>query len=179
MKEKNNYINSEEFSHAFVEYKKEIVRCLSEGLPKPQIPNYICECFIKIATNLARSGLYSSYTWKDEMISDAIENQLQYCHNFDPSKSENAFGYFTQICVYAFWRRIAKEKKQLYLKYKMAEKYDMIDSEELKDLDIDPSEFGLYENNYEFIEQYEQSMNKKKDKVSSKKPKGLELFLED
>ena len=53
------------------------------------------------------------------MISDGIENCLQYMDNFDPEKSKNPFAYFTQIIYYAFIRRIQKEKKQQQVKQKM------------------------------------------------------------
>ncbi len=56
------------------------------------------------------------------MISDGIENCVQYIHNFNPEKSQNPFAYFTQIIHYAFLRRIQKEKKQLEIKNKILEK---------------------------------------------------------
>ena len=58
------------------------------------------------------------------MIGDAIENCILYAHNFNPEKSKNPFSYFTQIIYFAFLRRIEKEKKQLYIKYKVAEEND-------------------------------------------------------
>ena len=60
--------------------------------------------------------------FRDDMISDGIENCVQYIHNFDPAKSKNPFAYFTQIIHYAFLRRIQKEKKQLDIKNKIIEK---------------------------------------------------------
>jgi DNA-directed RNA polymerase specialized sigma24 family protein len=65
------------------------------------------------------------------MISDGIENCLQYMDNFDPEKSNNPFAYFTQIIYYAFIRRIQKEKKQQEVKQKMIANYgieQMMDS---------------------------------------------------
>ena len=56
------------------------------------------------------------------MISDGIENCVQYIHNFNPEKSQNPFAYFTQIIHYAFLRRIQKEKKQLEIKTKIIER---------------------------------------------------------
>ena len=53
------------------------------------------------------------------MISDGIENCLQYMDNFNPEKSNNPFAYFTQIIYYAFIRRIQKEKKQVLVKQKI------------------------------------------------------------
>ena len=60
--------------------------------------------------------------FRDDMISDGIENCVQYIHNFDPAKSKNPFAYFTQIIHYAFLRRIQKEKKQLDIKTKIIER---------------------------------------------------------
>lgn len=176
-KVKTNYINNQDFLAALTDYRQKLKEAEEQGKNKPKIPDYICECFVKIATNLAKKGCFASYTWKDEMIADAIENQLLYFHNFDPEKSNYAFAYFTKICKFAFFRRIAKEKKQQYIKYKTAENFDVLDEEEFADLDFDPTQFALYENNYEFIAQYEQTMVKKKDTI--KKPKGIELFFGD
>jgi DNA-directed RNA polymerase specialized sigma24 family protein len=56
------------------------------------------------------------------MISDGIENCVQYIHNFNPEKSQNPFAYFTQIIHYAFLRRIQREKRQLEIKNKILER---------------------------------------------------------
>jgi hypothetical protein len=76
---------------------------------RPKIPDYLGECFLLISTKLAYRPNFSAYSWKEEMISDGVENCLHYCDNFDTTKGK-AFGYFTQICWYAFLRRIEKEK---------------------------------------------------------------------
>ena len=59
------------------------------------------------------------------MVGDGIENCLLYAHNFDPKKSNNPFSYFTQIIYYAFLRRIEKEKKQAFVKYKALQMHNM------------------------------------------------------
>jgi len=92
---------------------------------KPIVPDYIGDCFIKIANHLAYKSNFINYSFRDEMILDAIENCLTYMHNFDPNKSRNPFAYFTQITYYAFVRRIQKEKRQLQTKYKYIESIDM------------------------------------------------------
>ena len=65
-----------------------------------------------------------NYTFREDMVSDGIENCLQYIHNFNPNKSNNPFAYFTQIIYYAFIRRIQREKKQTHVKHKLIEKQD-------------------------------------------------------
>jgi transposase-like protein len=110
------------------------------------------------------------------MVADGIENCLMYFENFDVTKSTNPFAYFTQIIYYAFLRRIQKEKKQLYVKYKATEMFGMFNEAEMMGYDDVPVKpFELYENISEFIETFEE--NKKKKKVV-KKDKGVEKFLE-
>ena len=98
-----------------------------------------------------------------------------YFSNFDPTKSKNPFAYFTQIIYYAFLRRIQKEKKQLYVKYKATEQMGILDEMELMEFDDGTTrQFELYDNIAEFIENYEDAREKKKE---VKKPKGIEKFL--
>jgi len=145
------------------------------------IPDYIGECFMKIADGLSHKPNFINYPCREEMIGDGIENCLMYFNNFDPEKSNNPFAYFTQIVYYAFLRRILKEKKQLYVKYKATEMAGIFD--ESNDPDSDHSsngQFEMYDNIADFIETYEISQKKKKDEKKSKvKLKGIENFLED
>jgi DNA-directed RNA polymerase specialized sigma subunit len=117
-----HYVNNKDFLAALIEYKKMIKEAQERGDPKPRITNYLGECFLKIATHLSFKPNFVNYIFKDDMISDGIENCVQYIHNFDPEKSQNPFAYFTQIIHYAFLRRIQKEKKQLEIKNKILEK---------------------------------------------------------
>ena len=121
-KKKEHYVNNKQFLEALVIYRKEVHTAAEEGKPHPKVPDYIGECFLKIATHLSYRPNFVNYMFKDDMICDGIENCLQYIDNFDPSKSTNPFAYFTQIIYYAFLRRIQKEKKQLDIKNKLLEK---------------------------------------------------------
>ena len=108
-----HYINNATFLQELLAYKER-----KSKNPKEPIPNYIGECWMKIAEGLSHKPNFISYSYRDEMISDGIENCLMYFENFDPTKSSNPFAYFTQIIYFAFLRRIQKEKKQTYIKYK-------------------------------------------------------------
>jgi hypothetical protein len=103
-----------------------------------------------------------------------------YFENFDPTKSKNPFAYFTQIIYYAFLRRIQKEKKQLYIKYKSTEQIGILDEFEMMDFEDGTSkQFELYDNIAEFIENYEEGKKAKKaERDAAKKPKGIEKFME-
>ena len=181
MSKSKHYINNEDFLKALVSYKESCQNATKKGLPKPNIPNYIGECFMKIAEGLSHKPNFINYTYRDEMISDGIENCLMYFENFDPSKSKNPFAYFTQVIYFAFLRRIQKEKKQLYVKYKATEMYGILDEfEMLESEDGSTKQFELYDNISEFIENYEDAKRAKKaEKESAKKPKGIEKFLEE
>ena len=102
-----------------VEYRNLRIKAEEESTKRPQVTNYIGECYLKIANHLSYRPNFINYTYRDDMISDGIENCLQYMDNFDPEKSKNPFAYFTQIIYYAFIRRIQKEKKQQQVKQKM------------------------------------------------------------
>ena len=124
-KKTNHYIDNKEFYAAMKQWKDQVNNAESQGESKPPVTEYIGKCFVDIATNLAYRPNFINYPYREEMIGDGIENCLMYCSNFDPDKSTNPFSYFTQIIYYAFLRRIQKEKKQNYIKYKMMEITDI------------------------------------------------------
>lgn len=117
-----NYVNNKEFLEAIIVYRKKVAAAKKAGKSKPIVPNYIGECFLKIATHLSYKPNFVNYMFREDMICDGIENCLQYIDNFDPEKSSNPFAYFTQIIYYAFLRRIQKEKRQLEIKTKILER---------------------------------------------------------
>ena len=117
-----HYVNNKELLEALIDYRQRVAIAEQRGDPKPQISNYIGDCFLKIATHLSFKPNFVNYIFKDDMISDGIENCIQYIHNFDPKKSSNPFAYFTQIIHYAFLRRIQREKRQLDIKNKILER---------------------------------------------------------
>ena len=109
-----HYVNNKEFLLNISAHRDLVIEWKSveeNELPKPRVPDYIGECFVKIANHLAYKANFVNYTFRDEMILDGIENCITYMDNFDPAKSSNPFAYFTQITYYAFIRRIQKEKK--------------------------------------------------------------------
>jgi hypothetical protein len=121
-KRSEHYVNNKQFLEALIEYRRRVAVAEENGNPKPPIPNYIGECILKIATHLSFKPNFVNYMFKDDMISDGIENCIQYLHNFNPEKSQNPFAYFTQIIHYAFLRRIQREKRQLEIKNKILER---------------------------------------------------------
>ena len=118
-KNKPHYVDNKKFLQAMIEYRDKCKKAEEKNRKKPEVTKYIGECFLKIANHLSYRPNFINYTYRDDMISDGIENCLQYMNNFDPDKSDNPFAYFTQIIYYAFIRRIQKEKKQMQVKAKI------------------------------------------------------------
>lgn len=178
---KRDYVNNAKFYEAMVNYKNMCREAEESGEEPPRIPNYIGECIFHIANRLAYKPNFINYTYRDDMISDGIENAVMAIHNFDPEKSKNPFAYFTQIIWFAFIRRIQKEKKQLYVKHKVIEN-SVLTGTAVEGSDTSDSGDAAYidlNNDYmnDFVENYEASMDKKKKQKEQKK--GLENFYED
>ena len=117
-----HYVDNQKFLKAIVDYRDKVAISKIRETKKPRIDEYIGDCFLKIATHLSYRPNFINYMYKEDMISDGVENCVQYIDNFDPGKSRNPFAYFTQIVYYAFLRRIAKEKRQMDIKDKIIEK---------------------------------------------------------
>jgi len=165
-----NSINNEDFLLAMIEYKKNIIESEKNNEERPPVPDYIGECFLLIAERLSYRPNFINYAFKEDMISDGIENCLQYVHNFNPEKSKNPFAYFTQIIYWAFVRRIQKEKKNLYIKYKEMERLSYLEDHIDTSIKDDSEYMSMVGNNdmrimiSEFIEDFEDKRIKKKKK---------------
>jgi hypothetical protein len=173
-KNKNHYIDNKLFFQEMIDWKKKVNEAHDQGDPTPPVSDYIGLCFYEIAQNLAKKPNFVNYPFKEDMIGDGIENCLMYCSNFDPSKSSNPFSYFTQIIYYAFLRKIAKEKKQNYIKYKYLKSLDTKGefSEILKAM-------GFSEDDTEHLEEMDKKLAPKKRKTTKRKKKNLEDLMDE
>ena len=168
-----HYVDNKKFLQAMIEWREEYNLAEENGKQTPPVTNYIGECFLKIATHLAYKPNFINYTYREDMVSDGIENCLQYVKNFNPEKSKNPFAYFTQIIYYAFLRRIAKEKKQSHVRNKMIER-DAYDS--FTTMEGDDSSYYVEGIDTKLFLP-EEDVYKPKKKEPAKK-KGLEIFME-
>jgi|TARA_B110000908_G_scaffold148974_1_gene181885 hypothetical protein len=118
-----HYVNNKEFSQSVVNYCTVLKEAKQAETPLPIVPDYIASCFLKISEGLSHKSNFIRYTYREEMVMDAVENCLKAIENYNieaatRTGNPNAFAYFTQISWYAFLRRIAKEKKQQEVKLK-------------------------------------------------------------
>ena len=138
-RKKQHYVDNERFLEVMSDYREKYLQAKDNDTELPIIPDYAGECFLKIAERLSHRPNFINYAFREEMVSDGIENCVMYASNFNPEKSTNPFAYFTQIIYFAFLRRIEKEKKQLYIKYKTMEEYSSLEDH------VDMGEMGQSE----------------------------------
>jgi len=178
---KVHYVDNAKFLEAMIEYKREYIQSKENDTDLPMISEYLGSVFLKIAQRLSFRPNFINYAFKNDMISDGIENCLHYIHNFNPEKSNNPFAYFTQIIYYAFIRRIQKEKKQLYIKYKSMQNYEIApeymdynnsNNSSISLRDYENSDFKVMVD--DFVDTFEKS---KKKKAIKKTESNLELFM--
>lgn len=156
-KPKKHYVNNKDFYDAIVTYRKKI----SEN-SNTRVPDYVGQCIMAICTKLSTKPNFIGYSFRDEMISDAIENCIASVDGFDPEKSRNPFAYFTQIAWNAFIRRISKEKKQQYIKHK-----NMVNNIAIADLEPEAYNSVATKTQYnkitnEIIDSFEKKLTKPK-----------------
>jgi hypothetical protein len=178
-KKKNHYVDNAKFLAEIVEYKKQIVIAQEQGAEKPRVSEYIGKCIYLIAENLSHKPRFMNYSFRDELVSDAIENCFLYFDNFNPTISQNPFAYFTQIIYYAFHRRISKEEKNRYIIYKKFQESVLDTSDAALMIDGDDNHLissTMYDNLNEFIKKFEGREAEKKEKRKAAK-EGLDKFF--
>ena len=168
-----HYVSNKELFEAMKKFKVICEEAENIG-ERPKVPEYIGECILKIANGLSYRPNFITYTYKEDMISDGIENCLQYIHNFNPDKSNNPFAYFTQIIYYAFIRRIQREKKQTHVKHRIISKADFQAFVTMEGDDTSYSVGGFDPN----IMVPDEDVYKPKKKNKEINKKGLENFME-
>jgi len=163
-----HYVSNKEFLQDFIEYKKAVSDAEREGKPKPRLPDSIGIKIMAIAERLSFKPNFINYFFREEMVEDAIENCIMYADNFDPEKSKNPFSYFTQICYFAFIRRIQKEKKHFQTKVKYVQRAStLLQESSIQDHDTDED----YKNSYlEFLRGfYDVELDEEDEKKERKK----------
>lgn len=172
---KEHYVDGHELFNQMIKYKEQLKTHKENKIEgKLKIPDTIGKAILQIAQRLSSKPNFASYTYREEMISDAIENCLMYLDNFDPEKSKNPFAYFTQITYYAFLRRIMKEKKQTYVKMRAFQNLDQKgefshwvkkNSDDIVDDDPYKSYFKISDNDIQFFEKTKNKTKKKEKKT--------------
>ena len=187
-KAKPHYVNNRDFSEAVMDYATKAQKAKSKDKQPPIINDYIAKCFIRIAEGLSHRPNFVRYTYREEMVMDAVENCLRAIGNYNIEASTrtgkpNAFSYFTQICYFAFIRRITKEKKQQDIKFKFIEKMGIDDfvsmgmdnegaEQTMAYVDTLRQRIGTIRQKDTAIKDFA-----KKEKAAEKKAKKLELFM--
>jgi hypothetical protein len=184
-KARPHYVDNKKFGLALVDYAASVDKAKAENTTIPIVPNYIADCFLKISEGLSHKVNFIRYTYREEMVMDAVENCLRAITNYNPNAvtrtgTQNAFSYFTQICFFAFLRRIEKEKKQQDIKWKFIEQSGI--EEFIQNVEGDDTH-----GEQAFIDSLRERIGRIKEKDAAvkefikkeKKNKSLELFMTD
>lgn len=180
-KNKVHYVDNVKFYNEIVKYKQRVAEAEAAGTKLPRIPEYLGECIYKMAYGLASKPCFMNYSYRDEMISDGIENCITYFHVFDPNKTQNPFAYFTQVIYFAFLRRINKEEKNRYIIYKNFQETIINNGHSGLLTDSDDNHLiptTLYDNINDFMGRFEKKEQIKKEKRKATK-EGLIKFYEE
>jgi len=180
-KSKVHYVDNQKFYQEILNHKKKVAEAREKGLEDPRLPNYIGECIWKIASKLANKPCFINYSYKDEMISDGIENCILYFNDYNPDIGKNPFAYFTQVIYFAFLRRINKEEKNRYIIYKNFQETIVNNGHAGFLVDGDDNHLlsvNLYDNINDFLERFEKKEAVKKEKRKNAK-EGLIKFYEE
>ena len=171
---KKHYVDNDKFFLEIKKWKQRVIDAREVDESDPPSTEYMGECFLKISENLAWSPNFINYTFRDDLVSDGIDNCLLYAHNFNPEKSKNPFSYFTQIIHHAYIRRITKEKKQKHIKYRIIEEEQLKEQLELSIEDI--ANHSLAKQYKKYIDSHEKYAVNPQPKKTKKKSK-LEHFM--
>jgi hypothetical protein len=185
IKARPHYVDNKKFGLALVDYAVAVNEAKANGTTIPVVPNYIAECFLKISEGLSHKVNFIRYTYREEMVMDAVENCLRAITNYNPNAvtrtgTQNAFSYFTQICFFAFLRRIEKEKKQQDIKFKFIEQAGIEDFIAQVEGDDTHGEQAFIDSLRERIGRIKEKDSQIKEYAKKeKKNKSLELFMTD
>lgn len=180
MSKDNHYVDNKKLYTEMIKYVESYKKAKEDNTPLPKTSDYIGECIWLIANRLSTNRNFIGYTYREEMIGDAIENCLRYLHNFNPDKSNNPFAYFTQIMYYAFLRRIDKEKKQSYIKYKTLENsITMNNMVEMAPDDLSHFNAVMVTMDMEKLANMSEKYDTKQIAKKIKRKKGVEKFIGD
>jgi DNA-directed RNA polymerase specialized sigma24 family protein len=179
-KKTKHYVNNKAFFDALVIYKTQYDNAVLTGEALPRISEYIGLCIEMICNRLAFRPNFINYSYQEELARDGIENCFAAINNFDPSKSNNPFAYFTSIAWNAFIRRIDRETAQHYTKHKNLENMFIMTDELYTDLNSLPrngqntSDNEGLQRHYDVIRKFEERLARKKEKA---RQSGIEKLL--
>lgn len=178
---KVHYVDNKKFYEEILIHKEKVKEAREKGLQDPKLSNYIGECIYKIANKLSNKPCFINYSFRDEMISDGIENCILYFNDYNPELGKNPFAYFTQVIYFAFLRRINKEEKNRYIIYKNFQETIINNGHASLLTDGDNNHLlstNIYDNINEFMDRYEKKEEVKKEKRKIAK-EGLSKFYEE
>lgn len=108
MPKSSEYVSKKEMMDELIKYNE--TKIISDSLGV---------MFQKIATRYSSKPNLCGYTYREDMISDAVERMISQIDSFNVNHpAANPFAYFTKVAYHQFWLHLNKEKKFRDLKKK-------------------------------------------------------------
>jgi hypothetical protein len=160
-----NYVNNQDFSNALRTYRDFALGEMDKGNPQPDIPKFIADCFMLIATQYASKYNFARYSFRDDMVSEAYVTCCEKVLKYDANLSPYAFSYFSRVCFRVFIDMIWNEKRESYVKAKMyiTNPLESMDDEIGNDGEIDPTSNDFIP--YFDVDEFEEKLAAKKEKT--------------
>lgn len=179
-----NYLNNAELYEVFVQYTEDKNHAIEAGLDKPPLPDPIAKAILDICHNLSYYASFINYTYKEDMVGDAIEVCVRYIDNFDPEKTKNPFSYITTIAYQAFVRRIKKEQRQHYYKLKSIQMSGGFAADESEEAEHDNTDSEMFVDAASQVSEYERKHKEKyeaskEEAITKKRKNNLEEFFQE
>ena len=119
-----NYVNNTDMLNELILFRESYDKWEDTKIGDKPLPSkIISDMLIQIATNYSSKSNFSNYTWKRDMISEAVFTCIRYLHKFDPNKYNNPFAYFTKVVHNSFIMYIKKQKKHAEIKDELYENF--------------------------------------------------------
>jgi DNA-directed RNA polymerase specialized sigma24 family protein len=144
MAKPRHYVNNKDFLQCIIDYRAKLKDAQERRLNRmPDMPRYAGVCIDQICTNMGKRYNFCGYSYRADMVQDAILNCIAVFDNFNPEKSNNPFGYFSRIAWRAMLRTIWEERKQSYVKHKNFQRLGLTDEQYEGHGDYTDSHAGL------------------------------------
>lgn len=112
------YIENDRLLEEFIVWRQAWKELSDMDLKRQPPPtDYMVKAFMEIPERFARTPKFNGYTYKEDLVGQAIYAILRYFWKFDPEVSKNPFAFLTQIAYFTFIAEISKERKESYVKY--------------------------------------------------------------
>jgi hypothetical protein len=169
------WVDKKRFYEEIVEHRKAQgwKNSKEQDNPDAPMPNYVAQSIMNIANGVMLRYNFNKYSYRDEMVSDAIITIIKYYNTFNIQKSQNPYGYFWLAAYRSGVRRLGLEKDQQAIRAKTIQHMfvddDVFSQEEFEEFHNYMNDFVSFD-----LDAYEESKKKKRKKPVNNEEEEME-----